>query len=175
GCLTGGRFGWEVHAALRRVRGGQRVGRVHLQPGGGAAAVHPLRDPVERQVREPVGTERHVAVPGERRRLYAQVARRLEIREHDEVVLLELRLVDASGVEVGDAFDREGGRDAGTIRDLKVSDEGSCDRAELAGRVEQVLEVAESVPLTRVVVDCTAGGGGGDADAVLQVVRGHEV
>src|SRR5262249_52946488 len=121
------------------------------------------------------GAELHRAVARERRGLHAQVARGLEVREDREVVLLALVLVDPGRVEVGDTGDREARRDAGAGRDLEVPDEASDHRADLAGRVEQGLEVPEAVPLTGLVVDRAAGRRGGDADAVLEVVAGDEV
>src|SRR5262249_58938680 len=92
-----------------------------------------------------------------------------------EVVLLELGLVDLGGVEARHAVDGERRARPGAVRDLEMADEGAEHRAELARRVEDVLEVAEGVALLRVVVDGPAGGGRRDPDAVLQVVEGDEV
>ena len=171
-------LGVDGHAAPERVGRRQDITGLGLQPGRDAAADKLLGDAVEEEIGQAVGIELQRAVTGEDRRSKGQLLDGPEIGHDAVVVLLELGLVDLSGVEVGDAIDRERRDLVRVVRDLEVADERPEDARELARRVHEIVEIGEAVSLLGVVMDGLvrlSRGGRVDADAVLQEVPRDEV
>src|SRR5207245_3768971 len=121
-------------------------------------------DPTEEQSGERVRMKMQVGVAREAGDLVREIRLGLQIGEHPIVVLFELGLVRLGRVEGIDAVDREGRWRVPGVRNLEMADKAPEDRADLAGPVEEILQISEPVALAGVVMDRMIRSGRRDTD-----------
>ena len=135
-------------ATADRVRRVQAIGPVGLDAIEEAAAKHIRCDPVEYEVADRIRFEMQAAVAREIGDLQIGVLELLLQRYHAIEVLLELRLIERRGIEIGEAEDgKELRRLPRIVGDLIVLDGVAGDRGQPRRVVKQGRDIAEGPSL----------------------------
>src|SRR5882724_274931 len=139
-------------------------------------AINARGDAIENKIAGIIGPKQDRAIKGKNRRLHVEIVDLLLIGENGICILLDLGLVERSGIEFRSSHVDELWRLAGIIRNFEITVITAGQQYESAGVVDNVRRIPKHSILIGVVVDRISGTRWIlDPDAVMQVTPGDVI